>query len=1044
LGVPAYSQSAGVESLYTFNNDGNAVFRLDLFGKGQTYWYPPEWTPDPDDPFAFNAGVRDFTPAETADMYRGLEYWTAVLKPTGALSTPIVVRAAIGPAPFYNAFAITIYSDITHLPRPYEVLVTGEDPSLEPSGMLDDPLIGAHTLMGFFNIPWDTQPNSQLPETLTTLAPTMIHEVGHALGMNGGINLFNRHLSGIPYFDDDDENTPPIPGTLVFNGPIAVSVFGGPVPMANASSQEASHFGLRNGLMTHIQITNYPMFMEVELAALEDIGYTIDRRNFFGQSLYATDGTSRTIENTQGFYESRGLDAGGSWLGYDTSRPNTSLFGVGLHIYGDNYIINQQADLLAFGSGGAGIRIDGFNNTVNIPAGVTIAANGERGTGLLVSFGSGHRITSRSTISAAGPLGIAVRFDMGAPYVDEGYVLSSYGEYFAPDGTRLPINGPMVDAFNVSGALLGGASDPNGQWLSGEFVNYGGRDIAVYIGPHAHVKEINILDGAEITGDIISRWDPAILSNPLPTGNDGMTTLSFGLEKNASGEAISGSADSNFALVYRGNILGADSLNVSLEGGTLDYAGTIEAQSFTTNSGTTLLADFVDGGAATINAEEITLGSGSVIGFSPKPFAYGRELNTGANPVLELNAGATLSNNAALRQSSGGFSIGPWDYRYSGLSRNGASLAADISSQSFNHQRGGTDAAAAPLTLAMHNSVSNAAGKRLLRRFARAAADGDASSDGAREAASSLLGNYGGGNGTFPFTPNLYTETQNRQYMALAGGGGEFGDNKTGAWFLPGYHYAKHQGSRTYGIQGFGVTVGMDHWLTEIVMLGLGFGLDLPRYSGDDAETKANSTSFFIYSGIRLPLVLELEISAAYSSLRYEQIRSAPDRRFDATFGGDLFGAGITLGRSFTLMKNLILRPAVSYRFQYLRLDSYSESAGAYALRFEENGSLLHHLTIGADAAFTLNNGLWFTGQVFYAGLYGERESNAGVSFVEDPQGNTFTPPVDSLDMNSLGLSAGLGFPLIKKTLDISADYTFLFGKESFSHRIMLGLQLRF
>ncbi|MDR3201465.1 MAG: autotransporter outer membrane beta-barrel domain-containing protein, partial [Spirochaetales bacterium] len=590
---------------------------------------------------------------------------------------------------------------------------------------------------------------------------------------------------------------------------------------------------------------------------------------------------------------------------------------------------------------------------------------------------------------------------------------------------------------------------------SGEFVNYGGRDIAVYIGPHAHVKEINILRGAEIRGDIISRWDPA--GRTLPGGENGMTALTFGLNKNSDGTAAAGS-DSIFSLVYRGNILGAQSLNVSLEGGTLNYGGTIEAQSFTTKTGTHLLTDFADGDPTRISAQSIDLASGSTISFSPAPFAYGRTLTAGANPALLLDA-PSLTNNAALVQSAGDFSIGPWDYSYSGLSWNvdKSSLTINTTSQSFNHRRGGTDAAAAPLSLAMHNSVSSAAAKRLIRRFAGrhtegSAAPSSASSTGgslARRAvpAVTLLGNYGSGGGTFPFTPGFDTEARNEAngqpgYMALAGGGAEFGDTKTGVWFSPAYHYTKHRGSRDYTIRGFGMAAGMDHWLNEIVMLGLGFGSDLPRYSSDDAETTANSTSGFIYSGVRLPLALELGLSATYSSLRYEQTRSAPGRRLDSIFGADMFGAGTSLGLPFTLTRNLILRPALSYEFQYFRPDSHSESAGTYALHFEGNNSILNRLTIGADIAFTLDSGVWFTGRIFYSGLYGDRDGNVNVSFVQDSQHNTFNPPVDPLEMNSLGLAAGLGFPLIK-TLEFSVDYNVLLGKESFSHRIMLGLQMR-
>jgi outer membrane autotransporter protein len=564
---------------------------------------------------------------------------------------------------------------------------------------------------------------------------------------------------------------------------------------------------------------------------------------------------------------------------------------------------------------------------------------------------------------------------------------------------------------------------------------------------NAFVETINIMRGAQLHGDIISHWNP---DNPhvqwramIPAVNEPITELTFGYTSDTAGRWTS-TPDSGFFLRYEGNILGADGLAITVAAGELQYSGRIEARKFTLDPGATLSIDFDNGKATSLNAGEITLASGSNIEFAPRAFDYGQDLGQGPVPVLELNA-ATLTNNAALSSPPGGgaFSVGPYDYTYSGVSWNGdqSALQADISSRAFNHRRGGTDAAAAPLALAARSHAADAAAKRLLRRFATAGAD---KRTGGKLPAIALLGLYQSGGAVEPFRTGVPGNANRSGYASLASvGGSEMVDGQTGVWFSPGYSHTRHRGSRSYDVSGFSLAMGVDHWFGENLLLGLGLGLDMPRYDSDDDETEAIAASGFLYAGIRLPAALELGLSVAYSGIQYQQKRSASGIKFDSDFNAALFGFGLSLARPFALTKNLILRPVVSHEYLYFRPDHHSEVPDAVALRFEGNHSVLNRIQAGMDMGFSFDGGMSLSGKVFYSGMYGDRDGNVRASFVQDPLRNSFSPPVDPLDKHSFGLAAGIGIPL-SDALEFNGDYTFLRGNNSYSHQAALGLNLRF
>lgn len=365
---------------------------------------------------------------------------------------------------------------------------------------------------------------------------------------------------------------------------------------------ELSHIELQNSLMSHQNYRNWCIYMEAEIALLQDLGYTIDRSKYFGKSIYNSGAEDNyfTYTNNTGF-------------------NSDQMHGIGLHVYGSYVDVTQKADINAAGDYGIGIRVDGVGNKVTVDS--NISANGVGGNGLLVAYGKEHEITLNAgkTIEATGTDGVAARFDFGSNELSDeaeyrgSYFSVSYEKVTPPSGggdeqeeeeeersgdasgdaalrlqatidsneqeaqyhwvqnqTLEAINGELVTNFNVAGTLKG-------------------EKAAIYISDNALVKNINILSGASLEGDIISEWNPnkiiyGDLRPALLEGENGLTDLTFG--GTTSDSTIT--PDANFNMSYSGNIKGENSINMTIAGGTLNYNGTAEVLNVTIDKDATL------------------------------------------------------------------------------------------------------------------------------------------------------------------------------------------------------------------------------------------------------------------------------------------------------------------------------------------------------------------------------------------------------------------------------------------------------------------------
>lgn len=306
------------------------------------------------------------------------------------------------------------------------------------------------------------------------------------------------------YFEG--ENVTEALGGKKFERADGVKISGIPINLWEDYEPEFSHSDLSRSMMSHQNYRSYNNFMEAELAILQDIGYKIDRRNYYGKSIYED---NLTFVNNQNY---TACDNGKYLDGY-----NYSTLGVGLHVYGSDNKITQRGTILTKGYGGVGIRVDGLRDKIIVEKNCEIHADGELGTGILIAYGKNHEINVDGVVTADGRQGDAIHFEFGAnsmganteyrgsyiryilqlsegqPAVVKNVGLNEfihpYDDFSFTDLKGGDINDAMVDNVNISGKL---SSDSDNQGH------------AIYIAEESFVKNININSGAELDGDIVS------------------------------------------------------------------------------------------------------------------------------------------------------------------------------------------------------------------------------------------------------------------------------------------------------------------------------------------------------------------------------------------------------------------------------------------------------------------------------------------------------------------------------------------------------------
>ena len=292
------------------------------------------------------------------------------------------------------------------------------------------------------------------------------------------------------------ENLSQVLNGKTFDGIDGIPVIGWEDSDINTYAPDFSHLELKHGLMSHQNYRNYSSLMEAELAVMQDIGYEIDRKQYFGYSVY-NDGV--TLENTFG-YSARNETG----TGYVEGEYNPTPLGIGLHIYGSDNNITQAADILTIGTGAAGVRIDGVKNEFSVKKGVSVRSDGNNGIGVLCAFGNSHKINIDGTVTADGDGGNAVQLDFGSNVLGLPLYLGSYIDFFK----MADAEGQDIMSLNWSGIYLEAEEELTKEMVSQLNLSgtVSGKNNAIYVAKNAFVKEININSGAIVNGDITSEW----------------------------------------------------------------------------------------------------------------------------------------------------------------------------------------------------------------------------------------------------------------------------------------------------------------------------------------------------------------------------------------------------------------------------------------------------------------------------------------------------------------------------------------------------------
>lgn len=458
-----------------------------------------------------------FTEEEKRAIEEAGKYWVERIIPNGedvdGVSRQIIIRVVRG------GTGTETGSLVTEIPTTDSIQTTTYH-LLTQNGRPDVGLVGGYDALIILGDDISTAEPSRLVMDGDSVTAKTLHELGHILGMTssytvddiqtsgrfgaaltpwekllfdiygdratpGGLLLVDSSTNSAAFnlsdlCDDyrsahaDGKNITAI-GTLPVTGARLVQADDGSLIYALDKEQTLIHPGDILSIMADHGIRN-SAFLDIELAAFEDMGYTLRRNEAYGAT----------------FYQKSNYDPSLIYVSGDDWTSALS-YAVGVHLRTDDLIYVQIHDITTSGTAAGGIRIDGVGNTLWINPTAEIEADGDRGTGVLVSYGSDNVIVHRGSIRADGNYGYGIQFEASRGDLCSIYENPYDQKIYDPsilentvDALR-DLDGPLVSQFHITGSISG-------------------KSRSISIGRDAFVEEIHVMAGASLQGDIVSEY----------------------------------------------------------------------------------------------------------------------------------------------------------------------------------------------------------------------------------------------------------------------------------------------------------------------------------------------------------------------------------------------------------------------------------------------------------------------------------------------------------------------------------------------------------